>query len=56
MSQPPQSEIPDMEETKVIIVGAGPSGLALGAYLSAMDIEVRAVNPPHFPFADPDIS
>lgn len=32
-----------MEETTVVIVGAGPSGLALGALLGRMNVKVRRV-------------
>jgi len=30
-----------MEETKVVIVGAGPTGLALATYLGMMNVEVK---------------
>ena len=35
-----------MEETAVLIIGAGPSGLALGALLARMDIKVGEPDSP----------
>lgn len=34
-----------MEDTTVVIVGAGPSGLALAVYLGRMNIKVIRPNP-----------
>jgi predicted flavoprotein YhiN len=39
----------DIEETTVLIIGAGPSGLALAALLGRMGVQVRYTPTPSLP-------